>query len=253
MATSNSRGSSGTRSSNSSCPCDSNLVNVGDSERLVSVIAGAALACFGLARRRWAGLLTAGIGAGMIYRGVTGNCQVFRLLGIDSTGWDRAGGPPGVPAQTGVKVERTMVIRRPVAGIFGFWQKLDRLPTVFQHLKSVVVDDKGLSHWVARGPFDTDISWDAVVINQKTNELIAWRSLPHGDIETAGSIHFRPLDNQRGTAVTISMKYNPPAGIVGNAVASWFGTDLERILADDLERFRIVMESEQRELATYSA
>lgn len=253
MNSSCSTGSDRPQMSNASCPFDSNLVNVGDSERLVSVIVGSALTCFGLARRRWDGLLAAGIGAGLIYRGMTGNCQMFRLLGIDSTGCDRDDCSTSVPAQTGVKVERTMIIHRPVAEIFEFWQKLDRLPKVFQHLKSVEVDEKGRSHWVARGPLDTEVSWDAVVINQKTNELIAWRSIPHGDVETAGSVHFRPLDNQRDTSLTISMKYNPPGGIIGDTVASWFGNDLEQILSDDLERFRIMMESEQRELASHSA
>ena len=47
-------------------------VNVGETERVVSVIAGGALALWGLARRSPLGIALAAAGAALAYRGATG-------------------------------------------------------------------------------------------------------------------------------------------------------------------------------------
>src|SRR5262245_64907577 len=45
----------------------------------------------------------------------------------------------------------------------------------------------GRSHWVVDGPLGTHVEWDAEVINEIENELIAWQSLPGGTVDSAGS------------------------------------------------------------------
>jgi len=60
--------------------------NVGPTERWVSMIAGGALALYGLARRSLAGGVLTALGAGLAYRGVTGHCPVYETLGIDTAG-----------------------------------------------------------------------------------------------------------------------------------------------------------------------
>jgi uncharacterized membrane protein len=112
------------------------------------------------------------------------------------------------------------------------------------NLKKVEQLDSQRSHWVARGPIGSEIEWDAEIHNERGNELIAWRSLPGGDIDTAGSIHFRPARQPRVTEVTLSMKFNPPAGRIGARIAEWLGEGLEQKLDEDLPRFKQVMETE---------
>ncbi|WP_165072775.1 YgaP family membrane protein [Paludisphaera rhizosphaerae] len=63
-------------------------VNVGDVERVVSVMSGGVLALFGAVRGGLAGLGLAVLGGGLIYRGVTGHCEAYHSLGIDTS--DRA-------------------------------------------------------------------------------------------------------------------------------------------------------------------
>jgi len=73
--------------------------------------------------------------------------------------------------------------------------------------------------------------------------MIAWRSLPGGDVDTAGSVHFKPLEIGRGTQVTVNLKYDPPAGKVGAWVASLLGQDPARMVAEDLQRLKQLMEA----------
>ncbi|MDG3007986.1 YgaP family membrane protein [Paludisphaera mucosa] len=59
--------------------------NVGDVERVVSVMGGGLLTLFGATRGGLAGLGLAVLGGGLIYRGVTGHCEAYHSLGIDTT------------------------------------------------------------------------------------------------------------------------------------------------------------------------
>ncbi len=69
------------------------------------------------------------------------------------------------------------------------------------------------------------------------------RSLPGSQVDTAGSVHFKPLGKDRGTVVKVSLKYDPPGGKVGAAIAWLFGKGVEQQLDDDLRRFKSVMET----------
>src|SRR5438093_13016272 len=61
-----------------------NSQNVGQNERWASAIAGGALALYGLSRTSTAGALTALLGGAILYRGVTGNCPLYRALDINT-------------------------------------------------------------------------------------------------------------------------------------------------------------------------
>jgi len=85
--------------------------------------------------------------------------------------------------------------------------------------------------------------WDAEIINEKENELIAWRSLEGSAVDTAGSVHFALAPDGRGTEVRVILKYDPPAGKVGAAVAGLFGEAPEQQIQEDLRCFKQMMEA----------
>src|SRR5262249_19531396 len=113
-----------------------------------------------------------------------------------------------------------------------------------RHLQSVTVQgDK--SHWVARAPLGRTVEWDAEVINEKPNELIAWRSLEGSDVDTAGSVHFTPAPAPagRGPEVRVTCKYAPPAGKLGGWLAWLFGQEPSVQVREDLRAFKRLMEA----------
>ena len=54
--------------------------NISDAERWGSMAAGAALALYGLTRRRGSGLALAALGGALVQRGATGFCHVYDAL-----------------------------------------------------------------------------------------------------------------------------------------------------------------------------
>ncbi len=59
--------------------------NVGQGERIACAVAGLLLAGFGVTRRNASTPILALLGGLLIRRGVTGQCEAYKRLGIDTT------------------------------------------------------------------------------------------------------------------------------------------------------------------------
>jgi uncharacterized membrane protein len=211
--------------------------NVDNWERGASVGIGLMLVGSAIRRRVPAGRAAA-LGLGLIARGAAGYCPVNAALGRSRHGGDtRAalGGSRGIRLQ-----ERTTIARRPDE-VYGFWQDLSRLPQFMRHLDSVEPIDDRRSHWVMRGPGGVRLEWDAEIINDIPRELIAWKSLAGADVVSAGSVRFKPVG--KGTAVTVTMQYQPPIGKAAAALAWLAGQSPASHLREDLQRMKQLLEA----------
>lgn len=210
--------------------------NVGDLERWGSVAAGAGLALYGLSRRGVAGWVAVGLGAALVRRGLTGQCEVYRALGLDtSASRDDTRRALGGPA--GVNVTEAVTIARPIEELYRFWRNLENLPRLMPHLESVERLTDTISHWRAKGPAGTTFEWNAEIINDVPNKVIGWRSLEGADVVSAGSVHFDAEADGR-TRVTVRLQYSPPGGKAGATLAKFFGSDAATEIREDLQRFR---------------
>lgn len=59
--------------------------NVGEGERILSVLGGAGLIAAGLMQRSMSGLMLGLIGGALVHRGISGSCQVYSALGLDTS------------------------------------------------------------------------------------------------------------------------------------------------------------------------
>jgi uncharacterized membrane protein len=219
----------------------SSWTNVSAAERAASLAAGSVLAIFALARRTLPGALVAGVGGALIFRAATGHSFAYGLLG-QNTAQSRP--PEEEIAERGIHVEQAFLINRSPADLYGYWRNFENLPRIMTHLKSVRVIDSTHSHWVAEAPriAGGKVEWDAEIVQDQPDTLIAWRSLPGSSIDTVGQIRFAPAMGDRGTEVHVFMDYVPPAGRLGHWVATLFGESPRRQMRDDLRNFKRIME-----------
>jgi uncharacterized membrane protein len=150
---------------------------------------------------------------------------------------DAADGAPST-ARGAVHFERSVIINRAAEELYSRWRDFEQLPRFMHHLVSVQSTGLGRSRWVAKGPAGTHVEWEAEIITDKPNEVIAWKSLPEGDIEHAGSVRFQPARGGRGTLVRVEMQYRAPAGAAGAIAAKLLGHAPERTIDADLRRFK---------------
>jgi len=218
--------------------------NISERERWASLVGGGSLVAYGLVKRNLSGFALAAIGGGLMLRGASGHCEMYEAIGVSTAGRGRAAGTGrhvSVPYELGIRVDHSILVKKPIQEVYQFWRNLENLPRFMNHLKSVEVQSNKKSRWVARGPVGFDVEWDAEIINEVPEKVIGWRSLEGSDVDNAGSVRFEQVGN--GTKVSVSLQYNPPAGELGAAVAKLFGEDPRKQVKEDMARFRELMET----------
>jgi uncharacterized membrane protein len=140
-------------------------------------------------------------------------------------------------------VGRAVTINRPRHELYAFWRDFGNLPRILENIESVTELDERRSHWVVRAPAGTTVEWDSVIVEDIEDELISWESAPGADIANSGRIDFSDAPGGRGTLVTATIAYAPPAGAVGKLVAKLFQREPKIQARRDLRRFKQFMET----------
>lgn len=214
--------------------------NVGVTERWASMLIGSGLLLYGV-RQGWRGILPSLAGTALVYRGATGHCSLYGILGIDTSEQKRPG--VSVPHGQGVKIERSIVVDKSPEELYRFWRNPENLPRFMSHVATVQAAGESRSRWKVKSVTGQEYEWDAEIVNDKPAELIAWRTLEGADMNHAGSVHFERLTGDQSAKVKVVMEYRPPAGNIGVAVAKMLGEEPEQILDTDLRRFKELMET----------
>jgi uncharacterized membrane protein len=140
------------------------------------------------------------------------------------------------------KVTKSIVVDRSPEEAYRFWRDFKNLPTFMTYLESVENKDDRRSHWVAVGPAGVRVEWDAELLLDEPNRLIAWRSLPGAVFANAGSVGFEKAPDGRGTLVRVVMDYAPNGGVVKPVIGKVLGMDLGQRIFHDLRNFKQMME-----------
>jgi uncharacterized membrane protein len=216
--------------------------NIGNTERIVSGLAGTSLLVYSAICPKKYKIATAIGGIGLVYRGVRGNSKVYDILGIDRNKGEISANAV-VAHKEGRKVVRAVTINENKEILFQFWRDLRNLPKFMEKIESVQILDGNRSHWRAKGPGEKIVEWDSEIYNEIPNELISWRSLPGSDFKHAGTVIFRTAPNNAGTEVKVVLNYVPPAGKLGVAIWKLFRQEPGQQLQEDLRRLKQLMEA----------
>jgi uncharacterized membrane protein len=219
--------------------------SLSDAEKWVALGTGALLLVLGASRRSAVGAWLAVSSAPLLYRGFTGSWP-----GIVEH-YVRPGDTKiALGGARGMHVRESIRLERPVADVYRFWRRLENLPRFMAHLDRVAETADGKSHWVACGPAGLAVEWDAEIINDIENKVLAWKSLPGSDVVTAGSVNFDAVRGGRSTQISVHLQYAPPAGKAGALLASLFGRAPSQTVREDLRRFKQLLEAGEVPRAT---
>ncbi|HVF05306.1 MAG TPA: SRPBCC family protein [Frankiaceae bacterium] len=137
----------------------------------------------------------------------------------------------------------SVTINRPPAEVYAFWRDFTNLPAFMAHLESVETLGGFRSRWTAKAPAGRTVTWEAELVDDSPNRLVAWRSLPGATVPNSGRVRFVEAPGGRGTEVHVEMEYEIPAGKLGAVVARLFGEEPEQQVRDDLRRCKQVLET----------
>jgi uncharacterized membrane protein len=203
-------------------------------DRLLAMTGGGLVALYGLARGGILGKAALLAGANYVAKGLTRK----DVLGDAVTKMRSSSGGKGIEFRSAIR------INAPVEEVFAFWQNYENLPRFMSHLKEVRdmgnASGSARSHWVANGPANVPVEWDAQITEMHPNRIIAWESVPGSDVYNAGRVRFESVDG--ATRVDVFMTYNPPGGVAGHAIAALFGSDPKSAMDDDLLKLKSLLE-----------
>jgi len=129
--------------------------------------------------------------------------------------------------------EASIVLHAPIHQVYELFTHFNDFPKFMTFVKEVTYLDNQKSHWVA------DIvghhEWDAVNEGWVEDRQIGWHSTK--GMDNFGMITFEPTADN-GTKVTVSLKYNPPSGVLGDiGEKAGAGSHFQRALQNDLNNF----------------
>ena len=145
--------------------------------------------------------------------------------------------------RTSVHVEEVATINKSAGEVYRAWKNFEQFPKFMRHLESVQTIDGRRSRWRAKAPAGMTVEWEAEMVEDREEEMIAWRSVAGSQIENSGTVQFRRAPAGRGTEVRVRLDYRPPAGRVGQTIAWMFGEEPEQQIRDDVRRFKQLLET----------
>ncbi len=139
-------------------------------------------------------------------------------------------------------VGRAVTINRSRDELYAYFRDFSNLPSFMENIVRVDVADDKRSHWVIKAPGGKTVEWDSTITEDADGDYFVWASDDGADVPNSGRIDFRDAGD-RGTVVTATILYDPPAGLVGKLVAKLFQREPAIQARRDLRRFKQLMET----------
>jgi uncharacterized membrane protein len=137
--------------------------------------------------------------------------------------------------------EKNIRVNAPAEKVYQYWRNFENFPRFMEHVEEVRVlgGNDRMSHWKLKGPLGKTIEFDAELTQDEPGKQLGWNSRG-GSMETSGVVTFTGLDEV--TEVHVLMQwYDTPGGVIGEAVSRMF-QDPEKMLEEDLMRFKDIVE-----------
>src|SRR5256714_11886732 len=212
-------------------------INVGETERLISIAVGIPMTIFGLNREILNRPVPILLGGSLILRGVTGRSFLYQTLGVSTVEHSPAT-IAELPDNQGIQVKRAVTINASPEELYRYWRDFKNAPRFMVNVESVQMTGDGRSHWVAKTPLGKTVEWDAEVTQDEPGQLIAWRRTQGPFLApNSGSVHFPPQRNGRGRGGRLVIKIHQIPGASGTTLGKDPGQISRQEVRAEFERF----------------
>jgi uncharacterized membrane protein len=147
-------------------------------------------------------------------------------------------------------MQRRITVNRSLEEVYAFWRDFQHFPRLMTYVTSVEDVGPNQTHWKASLSTALNFEWDTELVEDRPNEVIAWRSVDGASMQNSGSVHFKPAPGEYGVEVTLNLDVNPPGGVLGDAVAMLAGAGPESLTSKALYRFKTLIEAGEIPTAT---
>lgn len=197
--------------------------------RLFGMAGSLPLLGFGLRQQGASGGIVAGLGASLLARSLV-NQPLGAILG-----W-------GAGARV-LELRRHVFVSARPEEVFTELQDPQKLCELISQVESIAPGSrKGSWEVIFTGPAGLPLRFEVELIDLVPNRHVAWRSREGGRIEMEGTLHLSAREDS-GTDIDLELHYNPPGGMLGEALATLLGAGVESGLKEDIPRIQRTLQS----------
>jgi len=140
-------------------------------------------------------------------------------------------------------VGNTVLIGKSADELYQEWRDFTKFPRFMENVDSVEKLDGGRSRWTIKAPAGSTVELVTRITEDQPGKAIAWKSEPESQITNEGRVDFIPAAPGRGTMVRLTLRYDPPAGVVGKGIAKLLQREPHLQERRELRRFKSLMET----------
>lgn len=200
--------------------------------RLAGMTASLPLLGWGLRQRGAAGGVLAGLGASLFARSLL-NQPLSKLIGV------------GADADV-IELRKHLSLEGTPEDVFSELRDPERICELLTQVESVSRSSRP-NCWevTVSGPAGLPLRFDVEVVDVVPNRHIAWRSVEGARVPMEGSLHLTSAEGG-GTELDLDLRYNPPGGLLGEALATLFGASLRQGFTTDIPRIQRALRARKR-------
>lgn len=152
-------------------------------------------------------------------------------------------GEPSTPPSDEQTAKRVIAIDQSPDDLYRLWREPSTLPRIFGDAANIDVLDASRTQWKVDAPLGRTLEWETEIVEERSGELLRWRSLPGGAVPTHGSVHFRPAPTGSGSFVTLDLRFSSPTGPLAIAASLLPPALTESAIGTALRRFKSLAET----------
>jgi len=141
------------------------------------------------------------------------------------------------------KVHCAITTLRPAAEVYMFWKRLENFPKFMNEVEDIVRLTDTKSRWKLELRPGVKVEWEAEIVEDVPDRLIAWKTTGRSNVTTDGRVKFYPSVNGRGTVIEVLLDYSIPGGKFAELAAKIWGEDPYAIVHKNLNRFKAYLET----------
>ncbi len=141
------------------------------------------------------------------------------------------------------EVRRTVTVARSATDVYAFWRDPQNLAVLLSDMVEVTPGDGGRTHWKLEGVLGTKTEWDAALTGDIPGRGLEWRGADGDDRHRSLRIDLAPAPGDQGTETTLTFTFDPPGGVVGEALAKLFAVPPNTMAGKALRRFKALCEA----------
>ena len=211
-------------------------VNLNQTERIFSGLAGALLLTRNLGRFSLGAVAKLFAGGALLRRGVSGHCNMYEAMNVSSAKVSEQSQPGA--SQKALPIRLEMSVQVPPFEAYQLWRDPANQSWMMGHFAKVDSVSIDRAHWKLRSPIGWE--WDALIVADSPGEFISWESLPGAGLPNEGTVRFVRTETG-GTRLIIEGRFDPPS-VLTLALLKLVGVTPESVTGKALRRFKNMTE-----------